>query len=332
MRLERMDAILQVEDLKKYFPVKAGIFKKTVGTVHAVDNISFYISKGETFGLVGESGCGKTTTALTIMRLIEPTTGRVYFEGKNVFDLKGRELRKLRRIMNIIFQDPFASLNPRMSVYQIVSEPFDIHGHASGGEKKRRVMELIKRVGLSPHHISRYPHEFSGGQRQRIGIARALAVEPTFIIADEPVSALDISVRAQILNLLENLKKEFGLTYLYISHDLSTVKHMCDRVAVMYVGKIVEVTATKELFKNPLHPYTEALLSAIPIPDPLIARKRIILKGDVPTPINPPTGCRFHPRCPYMTPTCKEVEPELINVGSSIEHYVACHPAHFSDT
>ena len=319
-----MNSVLKVEKLKKYFPIQTGLFKRTTGHVHAVDDITFEIRKGETFGLVGESGCGKTTTALTTMRLIEPTAGTIYFDGEDISHLKGKGLKKLRRAMSIIFQDPFASLNPRMSVYQIVSEPFDIHRHASGQEKRKRVMEIVERVGLSPHHIHRYPHEFSGGQRQRIGIARALAVEPGFIVADEPVSALDVSVRAQILNLLKNLRQELGLTYLYISHDLSTVKHMCDRIAVMYVGKIVEISTTNELFQNPVHPYTKALLSAIPIPDPTIKRKRIVLSGDVPTPIDPPSGCRFHPRCAEASPVCRDSMPELIEVGTSVEHFVAC--------
>lgn len=325
--MRKEDEILRIEGLKTYFPIKTGILGKKVGVVHAVDNVSFSIYKGETFGLVGESGCGKTTTSFTLMRLVKPTAGNVYFEGKDLSRIKGRELRRLRRRMNIIFQDPYASLNPRMSVYQIIGEPFHIHKHAKGKEKREKIMQLVNKVGLSPHHTHRYPHEFSGGQRQRIGIARALAIEPTFIIADEPVSALDISVRAQILNLLETLKQDLGLTYLYISHDLSTVKHMCDRVAVMYVGKIVEVAPTKEIYKNPIHPYTKALLSAIPIPDPTIKRKRTILKGDVPTPINPPSGCRFHPRCSEAKPICKDVEPQLIKMGNSeIEHLVACHP------
>lgn len=320
--------ILKVEHLKKFFPIKRGFLSREPKMfVHAVDDVSFNIINGEILGLVGESGSGKTTIGLTIMRLLDNlgiTEGKASFAGKSIFDLKGKQFTQYRRDLQIIFQDPFASLNPRMMVYQIVSEPFTIHGHAKGREKKKKVIEIMEKVGLAPHHLYRYPHEFSGGQRQRIAIARALAMEPKLIIADEPVSSLDVSVRSQILRLLEVLKNDFGLSYLYISHDLSTVKYLCNRIAVMYVGKLVEIATTKELFENPVHPYTKALLSAIPIPDPFKKRKRIILKGEIPTPINPPPGCRFHPRCVNAKSSCKESEPALININKSTDHYVAC--------
>jgi oligopeptide transport system ATP-binding protein len=320
------DALLEVKNLKKYYELRTGIFRKLIGNVRAVDGISFNIKSGEILGLVGESSCGKTTTALTILRLIEPTAGEVFFEGKNIFKLRGEEMRRLRREIQMIFQDPFSSLNPRMAVYDIIGEAFDIHGLARDKyEKMEGISQLIEKVGLNPDHVYRYPHEFSGGQRQRIGIARALAVKPKFLVADEPVSAIDMSVRAQILNLLEDLKEEFKLTIMFISHDLSTVKHLCDRAAIMYVGKIVELAEIDDLFQNAQHPYAEALLSAIPIPNPKIKRKRIILKGDVPTPVNPPRGCRFHPRCNYAKPICERVEPELTNIGGRNEHLVACH-------
>ncbi|MDH5450568.1 MAG: dipeptide ABC transporter ATP-binding protein [Candidatus Bathyarchaeota archaeon] len=321
------ERMLEVRNLKKYYQLKAGIFKKQVGFVHAVDGISFNVKKGETLGLVGESGCGKTTAGLTILRLIEPTAGEVFFEGKDIFKATKKEMRTFRRELQIIFQDPYSSLNPRMTVYDIVSEPLKVHGLArKKNEKTEKVSQLIKKAGLSPHeHMHRYPHEFSGGQRQRIGIARALATNPKLIIADEPVSSIDVSVRAQILNLLQDLKKEFRLTMLFISHDLSVVKHVCNRVAVMYVGKIVEIAKTKDLYNNPQHPYSEVLLSAIPVPNPKIRRKRILLRGEVPTPVNPPLGCRFHPRCSYAEPACEKVEPKLINIGGPDEHLVACH-------
>ena len=317
------DVLLEVRNLRKYYPVTKGfIFQRQVGAVKAVDDVSFFIRKGETLGLVGESGCGKTTTGRVILRLQEPTHGEALFEGRDIFKLGKEELRRLRRDMQIIFQDPYSSLNPRMTVGDIIGEPLEIHKLARGKEKVRRVQELLEVVGLSPYHANRYPHEFSGGQRQRIGIARALAVNPKLIIADEPVSALDVSIQAQVLNLLEELQKEFGLTYLFIAHDLSVVKHISDRIAVMYLGRIVELAAADELFSNPQHPYTEALLSAVPIPNPEMRRERIILPGDVPSPINPPAGCRFHTRCLYAQPTCKVDDPAFADIGGG--HYVAC--------
>jgi len=317
------DVLLEVRNLRKYYPVTKGfIFQRQVGAVKAVDDVSFFIRKGETLGLVGESGCGKTTTGRVILRLQEPTHGEALFEGRDIFKLGKEELRRLRRDMQIIFQDPYSSLNPRMTVGDIIGEPLEIHKLARGKEKVRRVQELLEVVGLSPYHANRYPHEFSGGQRQRIGIARALAVNPKLIIADEPVSALDVSIQAQVLNLLEELQKEFGLTYLFIAHDLSVVKHISDRIAVMYLGRIVELAAADELFSNPQHPYTEALLSAVPIPNPEMRRERIILPGDVPSPINPPAGCRFHTRCLYAQPSCKVDDPAFADIGGG--HYVAC--------
>ncbi len=317
------DILLDVRNLRKYYPVTKGfIFQRQVGAVRAVDDISFFIRRGETLGLVGESGCGKTTTGRVILRLQEPTAGEALFEGRDIFKLRKEELRRLRRDMQIIFQDPYSSLNPRMTVGDIIGEPLEIHRLARGREKVRRVQELLEVVGLSPYHANRYPHEFSGGQRQRIGIARALAVNPKLIIADEPVSALDVSIQAQVLNLLEELQKEFGLTYLFIAHDLSVVKHISDRIAVMYLGKIVELAVADELFSNPQHPYTEALLSAVPIPNPEMRRERIILPGDVPSPINPPSGCRFHTRCLYALPSCRVEEPAFVDIGGG--HYVAC--------
>ncbi len=325
--MERNGKVLvQVENLKKYFPITRGIiFQKIIGYVRAVDDISFFIRKGETFGLVGESGCGKTTVGRTILQLYRPTSGKVYFDGVDLTTLKGEELRRMRRRMQIIFQDPYASLNPRMTVGDIIGEPLEIHGIARGKEKRERVMELLQIVGLNPYFINRYPHEFSGGQRQRIGIARALAMYPDFIVCDEPISALDVSIQAQIINLLEELQEKFGLTYLFIAHDLAVVRHISDRVAVMYLGKIVELTDRDTLYNNPLHPYTQALLSAVPIPDPVVEerRRRIILKGEIPSPANPPSGCRFHTRCPVVMDICKEVEPEFKDVGGG--HWVACH-------
>ncbi len=318
------ETILEVKNLRKYFPITKGfIFQRQVGAVKAVDDISFFIRKGETLGLVGESGCGKTTTGRVILRLMEPTAGEAAFEGRNIFKLTKEELRRMRRNMQIIFQDPYSSLNPRMTVGDIIGEPLEIHNLARGKEKVRRVQELLEVVGLSPYHANRYPHEFSGGQRQRIGIARALAVNPKLIICDEPVSALDVSIQAQVLNLLQELQREFGLTYLFIAHDLSVVKHISDRIAVMYLGRIVEVAPTLELFANPQHPYTEALLSAVPIPNPGMRRERIILPGDVPSPINPPSGCRFHTRCLYAQDSCKVDDPVLVDYLGN-DHYVAC--------
>ena len=315
--------LLQVKNLKKYFPIKGGILSKTVGHVQAVDDISFDLYPGETVGLVGESGCGKSTAARTILRLIEPTGGEVFFEGQDILKLGKKPMRALRRQMQIIFQDPYASLNPRMTVASIVGEPLEIHKIAKGRAKEERVANILEKVGLRPEHMRRYPHEFSGGQRQRIGIARALALNPKLIIGDEPVSALDVSIQAQVINLLEDLQHEFNLTYLIIAHDLSVVEHISDRVAVMYLGKIVELATDRELYENPSHPYTEALLSAVPRPDPSIKKQRIILPGDVPSPINPPSGCRFHTRCLYAKADCKTVEPPLQDIGGG--HYVACH-------
>jgi oligopeptide transport system ATP-binding protein len=315
--------LLQVKNLKKYFPIKGGILSKTIGHVQAVDDISFDLYPGETVGLVGESGCGKSTAARTILRLIEPTGGEVFFEGQDILKLGKKPMRALRRQMQIIFQDPYASLNPRMTVASIVGEPLEIHKIAKGRAKEERVANILEKVGLRPEHMRRYPHEFSGGQRQRIGIARALALNPKLIIGDEPVSALDVSIQAQVINLLEDLQREFNLTYLIIAHDLSVVEHISDRVAVMYLGKIVELATDRELYENPSHPYTEALLSAVPRPDPSIKKQRIILPGDVPSPINPPSGCRFHTRCLYAKADCKTVEPPLQDIGDG--HYVACH-------
>jgi oligopeptide transport system ATP-binding protein len=319
-------ALVQVVGLKKYFPITQGIiFQHKVADVKAVDGLDFSIQRGETLGLVGESGCGKSTTGRSILQLYRPTAGEVFFQGKDLVKLQGEELRKMRRNMQMIFQDPYASLNPRMTVGDIIGEPLEVHNIAKGKEKKERVQELLQIVGLNPYFVNRYPHEFSGGQRQRIGVARALAVQPDFIVCDEPISALDVSIQAQIINLLEELQEKFHLTYLFIAHDLSVVRHISDRIAVMYLGKIVELTDRDGLYANPLHPYTKALLSAVPIPDPVVEekRERIILVGDVPSPVNPPSGCRFHTRCPLAIDICKRVDPEFRDVGNS--HFVACH-------
>lgn len=312
------NTVLKVENLKKYFPIKAGVFSKTVGHVKAVDGVSFTIDKGETLGLVGESGCGKSTTGRAILRLFEKTDGNVYFEGKDIFDLKKKELRALRPKMQMIFQDPYSSLNPRLSVDSLVGEALLSHKLCSKEELPERVAQTIERCGLARYHMKRYPHEFSGGQRQRIGIARALILNPSFIVADEPVSALDVSIQSQIVNLMMDLQEEMGFSYLFISHDLSIVKHICHKIGVMYLGSLVELAPKNELYDNPLHPYTKALLSAVPIPDPTIKRERIILKGDIPSPANPPSGCKFHTRCPYAMDKCKKEAPEYKCVGKEI--------------
>jgi oligopeptide transport system ATP-binding protein len=319
--------LIRVEHLTKHFPIMRGIVvQRQVGAVQAVDDVSFGIRKGETLGLVGESGCGKSTTGRTIIQLYKATSGKVFYGEKELTNLKGEDLRQLRRNMQIIFQDPYASLNPRLSVGDIVGEPLEVHGILkSGKERRERVQDLLQLVGLNPYFINRYPHEFSGGQRQRIGVARALALQPEFIVCDEPISALDVSIQAQVVNLLEELQNKFGLTYLFIAHDLSMVRHISDRSAVMYLGKIVELANREELYNQPMHPYTQALLSAVPVPDPLVERKRqrIILKGDVPSPVNPPSGCRFHPRCPLAQQICQELQPEWREADS--DHWVACH-------
>ena len=316
--------LLVVNQLKKYFPIEAGILRKTVGWVKAVDDVSFTIRKGETLGLVGESGCGKSTAGRTIMRLIAPTAGEIRFEGKNISKLRGHDLRFVRRNMQMIFQDPYASLDPRMNVENTVAEPLIIHRmYPNKTELLQRVVEVLDGVGLKSDHLKRYPHEFSGGQRQRIGIARALAIGPKLVVADEPVSALDVSIQAQVINLLKNLRKNLGLTYLFISHDLSVVRHISDRVAVMYLGKIVELASKRDLFSNPLHPYTKALLSAVPVPDPNRNQERFVLEGDVISPINLPSGCSFHPRCPKAMDVCRREAP--LYLEHTTDHFVFCH-------
>jgi len=317
--------LIQVRNLKMHFPITRGlIFQRKVGAIKAVDGISFDIKRGETLGLVGESGCGKSTTGRALLQLYRPTSGDVFFEGDNLTKLGGERLRRMRRRMQMIFQDPYASLNPRMTVGDIIGEPLVVHNISSGQARRERVQELLRIVGLNPYFVNRYPHEFSGGQRQRIGVARALAVQPDFIVCDEPISALDVSIQAQIINLLEELQGQFNLTYLFIAHDLSVVRHISDRIAVMYLGKIVELTDRKTLYDKPLHPYTQALLSAVPIPDPVVEekRRRVILEGDVPSPANPPLGCHFCTRCPAVMDICKEQEPEFVDVGGG--HWVAC--------
>ncbi len=325
LNVKKNDILLEVKNLKKYFPITKGLLARDTQYVKAVDDISFHIKRGETLGLVGESGCGKSTTGRTIIRLYDLTDGEVIFDGAEIGKMSQNEVKPFRKKMQMIFQDPYASLNSRMTVSDIIGEPLDIHGIASGKERQEIVYNLLNKVGLTKDHASRYPHEFSGGQRQRIGIARSLAVEPDFIICDEPISALDVSIQAQVVNMLEDLQSEMGLTYLFIAHDLSMVKYISDRIGVMYLGKLVEIASSSELYQNPAHPYTQALLSAIPIPDPEItkANKRIILEGDVPSPINPPSGCRFRTRCRYAMPICAEVEPPLKDVGGG--HMSACH-------
>ncbi len=328
--ITKREVLIEVKDLKKHFPIMRGIFRKQVGAVRAVDGVSFNIHKGETLGLVGESGCGKSTTGRTILQLLEPTEGTVRFKGTDLTSLNSTELRKARRHMQMVFQDPYASLNPRMTVGSIVSEPLEVHNIGNKQERKEKVKDLLQLVGLNPYFVNRYPHEFSGGQRQRIGVARALATNPDFIVADEPISALDVSIQAQVVNLMDDLKSELGLTYLFIAHDLSMVRYISDRVAVMYLGKIVELSEKDNLYDHPLHPYTQALLSAIPLPDPEkeATRQRIVLEGSVPNPANPPSGCRFHTRCAYTTDICKKDDPEFRDMGTKgTPHWVACHHA-----
>ena len=323
--MDNKEALLSVENLVMHFPIKRGVFQRTVGHVHAVDDISFKVYKGETLGLVGESGCGKSTTGRSILQLYRPTAGHVFFEERDLTSMKGEDLRATRKRMQMIFQDPYASLNPRMTVEEIVGEPLIVHNMARGREVREMVKELLGLVGLNPAYVDRYPHEFSGGQRQRIGVARSLSLSPSLIVCDEPISALDVSIQAQVINLLEDMQEKFNLTYLFIAHDLSVVRHISDRVAVMYLGILVELASRDELYAKPLHPYTQALLSAVPIPDPFVEekRRRIILTGDVPSPINPPSGCRFRTRCPLAVDICAEKKPEWREVAP--EHFVACH-------
>ncbi|WP_349264052.1 dipeptide ABC transporter ATP-binding protein [Longimicrobium sp.] len=318
------DALLTVKGLKKYFPIRKGLFNRHVGDVKAVDGVSFFLRKGETLGMVGESGCGKSTTGRAILRLIEPTAGSAVFDGRNIMEMGKDDLRRMRRRVQIVFQDPYSSLNPRMTIADMLREVLAIHKIATGQKANDRIAELLRVVGLRPEHAVRYPHEFSGGQRQRLGIARALAVEPELIVCDEPVSALDVSVQAQVINLLQDLQNQFGLSFLFIAHDLSVVEHISDRVAVMYLGRIVELADADELYRNPLMPYTQALLSAVPIPDPRVRRERIVLQGDVPSPANPPSGCPFHPRChhPLKDADCAKIVPPLADKGGG--HFAAC--------
>jgi oligopeptide transport system ATP-binding protein len=327
---EKREVLIKVQNVKKHFPIRRGVLRRQVGAIQAVDGISFDIYKGETLGLVGESGCGKSTAGRTILQLLDVTEGQVFFNGEELTTLKKSAMRKKRRQMQMIFQDPYASLNPRMQVGNIIGEPLDIHNIGKSKERSDRVQELLSVVGLNPYFVRRYPHEFSGGQRQRIGIARALATNPSFIVADEPISALDVSIQAQVVNLMDDLKAQLGLTYLFIAHDLSMVRYISDRVAVMYLGRIVELGERDAVYDNPLHPYTQALLSAIPIPDPdaEAKRERILLEGEVPSPANPPSGCRFHPRCAYATDVCRQDDPQSRNLGTDdTPHLVACHHA-----
>ncbi|GAA4706043.1 dipeptide ABC transporter ATP-binding protein [Brevibacillus fulvus] len=315
--------LLTVKNLKKYYPITGGVLGKEVGQVKAVDDVTFSIRRGETFGLVGESGSGKSTTGRSLLRLIEPTSGEVWFDGKQVTSLKKDELRPLRRDMQIVFQDPFASLNPRHTVAKILEEPLQVHNIGTPAERRKKVEQMLEIVGLNSYHAQRYPHQFSGGQRQRIGIARALMLNPKLIVADEPVSALDVSIQSQVLNLMQDLQRDFGLTYLFIAHDLSVVRHISDRVGVMYLGRLVELAPSEQLYEKPLHPYTQALLSAVPDPDPDNRRERIILQGELPSPANPPSGCTFHTRCPHAMDICRTVRPEFRDIGG--DHFTACH-------
>jgi oligopeptide transport system ATP-binding protein len=317
------EPLLQVSDLKKYFPIRGGVLGKKVGDVKAVDGLSFFVNKGETLGIVGESGCGKSTTGRLILRLLEPTEGKVLFNNQDVTTLSNSDLRKLRRDMQFIFQDPYASLNPRHTVEKILEEPLIVHGIGDKKERKRRVIEMLEVVGLSSYHAKRYPHQFSGGQRQRIGIAKALMTNPSLIIADEPVSALDVSIQSQVLNLMEDLQKEYGLTYIFIAHDLGVVRHISDRVGVMYLGRLIELTESEKLYEKPLHPYTKALLDAVPIPDPDYKKETTGISGEIPSPSNPPTGCAFHTRCSECMEICKTTRPEFKEVEDG--HFVACH-------
>lgn len=317
------NVLLKVEGLKKYFPIRKGVFNKQVGDVKAVDNISFDVFEGETLGIVGESGCGKSTAGRLLMRLLEPTAGNIEFAGKMISELSNNEMRKARRDIQMIFQDPYASLNPRHTVGKILEEPLIVHGMGKAAERKKKVLELLQIVGLNEYHIKRYPHQFSGGQRQRIGIARALMTNPRLIIADEPVSALDVSIQAQVLNLMQRLQKDLKLTYIFISHDLGVVRHISNRVGVMYLGKLVELTASEDLYAEPLHPYTQALLSSVPVPDPAFEREQFIISGDIPSASNPPSGCAFHTRCPFKKEECSTVVPNMQEVKPG--HFVACH-------
>ncbi|MGB2991986.1 MAG: dipeptide ABC transporter ATP-binding protein [Paenisporosarcina sp.] len=317
------EPLLRVEGLKKYFPIRKGLLSRVSGHVKAVDDVSFYVNKGETLGIVGESGCGKSTTGRMLMRLLEPSEGKVFFDGKELTSISNDDMRKARREIQMVFQDPYASLNPRHTIEKILEEPLIVHGIGDSKERKKKVRDFLEIVGLSSYHAKRYPHQFSGGQRQRIGIARALMTNPKLIIADEPVSALDVSIQAQVLNLMQDLQKELNLTYIFIAHDLGVVRHISDRVGVMYLGKMVEVAVSEKLYDKPLHPYTQALLSAVPVPDPNFVREQILIKGDIPSPSNPPSGCTFHTRCPFKMDVCTKIVPKLEELESG--HSVACH-------